>query len=151
MKPSPRKTGKRGFTLLDTTLAMGLLSTMVLPILGLLAVGVKDAGDAQVVRGCEGLRQEMRINLQDPDWPKNRGAAAGGKTKWKATCYFDRQGRLLDGDAKKSAWMEVRMDACDSVTFPEADLEQVKVEFHRAGTGKKVDQTVIQRMAADPR
>ena len=151
MKPSPKNSHKRGFTLIDTTMAMGLLSTMVLPILGLLAVGVKDAGDAQVVRGCECLRQELRISLQDPAWPKNRAGAAGAKLKWKATCYFDRQGRVLAEAEKKSAWMEVRMEACDSVTFPDADLEQVKVAFHRAGTGKKVDQTVIQRVGADNR
>jgi uncharacterized protein (TIGR02598 family) len=150
MKPPSKKTANRGFTLIDTTMAMGLLSTMVLPILGLLAVGVKDAGDAQIVRSCEALRQEVRIHLQDPEWPESSGGA-GDKLKWKATCYYDRQGKPVTGAEKKSAWMEVRMEACDSVTFPDTGLEQVKIAFHRSSSGKKVDQTVIQRMGADRR
>ncbi len=149
MRTSPdNRRVARGFTLIDTTMAMGLLSMMVLPILGLLAVGVKDAGDAQVTRTCEGLRQEVRLHLQDPEWPANRSSAPGAKLKWKATGYFDRQGKLLKEGEKKSAWMEARMEACDSTTFPDAELEQVLVTFHRSGSDRKLDEAVIQRMGA---
>ncbi len=146
MKTSQRKKFTRGFTLMDTTLAMGLLSAMVLPILGLLAVGVKDAGDAQTRRNCDSLRQEVRLQLQNPEWPAHRTDAAAPSAKWNATQYFDRQGTLLDPAKKDSAWMEVRMEACESSAFRSSNLEQVKAAFFQSRTGRKVDETVIQRM-----
>lgn len=148
MKTPRRKHRARGFTLIDTTLAMGLLSVMVLPILGLLAVGVKDSGEAQTRRTCEGLRQRLRICLQDPKWPESRSELTGDLMKWKATRYFDRRGELLKDSEKKSAWMEVRMEASESTAFRSAHLEQVKAVFYRTGSGKKVEQTVIQRLCA---
>jgi hypothetical protein len=151
MKTNSRQRFTKGFTLIDTTLAVGLLSTMVLPILGLLAVGVKDAGEAQTRRTCESLRQELRLQLSNPEWPTRRsGSTATGEdeiqAKWEATQYFDRRGVLMDAAKKDSAWMEVRLEACESSAFLSENLEQVKAVFFQTRTGKKVDETVIQRM-----
>lgn len=140
LKPSAKPFPK-GFTLIDTSLAIGLMGAMVLPILGLLTFGTVEAGKAQGKRESARLRDEIRLRLQDPEWPKE---SKGGR-KWKAEIQFDRKGRLVEGGERRP-WVSVTLEGMEAPGFSSKRFEAVKIRIVGAHSERLMDEAVVQRI-----
>jgi hypothetical protein len=127
--------------MIDTSIAIGLMSAMVLPILGLLTAGAVEAGKARDKRETAGLRDELRLRLQDPAWP----AEAKGGREWKSEVTFDRKGRLIEGDEARP-WVKVELKGMAAPGFTSERFEAVKIRITGARTEKLLDEAVVQRV-----
>ncbi|RYD46919.1 MAG: hypothetical protein EOP83_28870 [Verrucomicrobiaceae bacterium] len=141
MKRTALQRRSAGFTLIDTSLAIGLMAAMVLPILGLLTVGTVEAGKARGKRETAGLRDELRQRLQDPAWPTE---AMGGR-EWKTEVAFDRKGRLIKGEDARP-WMKVELEGMAAPGFTSDRFEAVKIRIIGARSEKLLDEAVVQRV-----
>ncbi|MCW1886046.1 hypothetical protein OKA04_15010 [Luteolibacter flavescens] len=146
MKHHPRTRRRRlrharGFTLIDTSMAIGLMAVMVLPILGLLTVGTVEAGRARGLRETAGLRDELRLRLQDRSWPEE---SQGGR-EWRASVDFDRKCRLIAGE-DMIPWVKVELEGMAAPGFQSERFEAVKIRITAARSGKLLDEAVVQRV-----
>lgn len=141
MRSNPSRRRSAGFTLIDTSLAIGLMAAMVLPILGLLTVGTVEAGKARGKRETAGLRDELRMRLQDPAWP----AESSGGREWKAEVEFDRRCKLIEGDDARP-WVKVELEGMAAPGFASDHFEAVKIRIIGARSEKLMDEAVVQRV-----
>jgi uncharacterized protein (TIGR02598 family) len=132
---------RAGFSLTEVVVALGLVVSTAIPMIGALSMGFKDANSAVTKRNLEIVRTTLRTRLQSPEWP-----AANTVTNWQATRWFDAFGKETESDRVASSAIEVRMTGSPGIGFQSDSLESVKVEFLAIPSRQPLGETVIQRV-----
>lgn len=137
----------RGFSLPEVTCALGLLAIAMLPLLGVLAVGMDDARLAAGKRELGAMRTTIRQMLKGGEWPPE--GLKGGT--WAASCDFDQNGRpLLEQTDAGTAFVTVEMQGGASPAFQSDFLESVRLVFTVPGSNTRLGECVIQRTRKAP-
>lgn len=150
MRTSIRKASgnKKGFSLSEVACALGLLSIAMLPLLGVLAVGMDDARLAAGRRELGAMRTTMRQMLKNTDWPLE--SRKGGN--WTASCDLDENGSPLMGQGKSAALasVKVEMKGGPAAGYESDFLESVRLVFTVPGSETRLGECVIQRSRRAP-
>lgn len=147
MRTDIRRHGPRGFSLSEVTCALGLLAIAMLPLLGVLAVGMDDARLAAGKRELGAMRSTIRQMLKGGEWPAE-GLKGGA---WTASCDFDQNGRPIVGAADKGpAFVTVSMQGGASPGYQSDFLETVRLVFTVPGSDTRLGECVIQRTRKAP-
>lgn len=147
MKTDIRRRDRRGFSLSEVTCALGLLAIAMLPLLGVLAVGMDDARTAAGKRELGAMRTTIRQMLKGGQWPAE-GLKGGA---WTATCDFDLIGNPMVGAAATGpAFVTVAMQGGESPGFQSEFLETVRLVFTVPGSDTRLGECVIQRTRKAP-
>lgn len=147
MKTVLRRRDSGGFSLSEVTCALGLLAIAMLPLLGVLAVGMDDARLAAGKRELGAMRTTIRQMLKGGDWPAE-GLKGGA---WTASCDFDQNGNPIVGAAASGpAFVTVAMQGGESPGFQSDFLETVRLVFTVPGSNTRLGECVIQRTRKAP-
>jgi prepilin-type N-terminal cleavage/methylation domain-containing protein len=145
MKTSVRhrwaKNVQRGFTLIENMLALGIVASAALPILGLIAIGLTDAKQAGDHRLTANLRNTVHQLLADPSWPEE----ARPTGEWTAERHFDHAGKLITADEKSQAGMKLHLRKIPAPGFQSEWLETIEATFHTPDRPEVIARTLIQR------
>jgi len=107
MKPRVKIPGTRGaFSLIEVTMALGLVSFSMLSILGLLPVGLKTFRDSKVETAMGGIQRQLRAEVLSEPFSSLETFAATTKL------YFSDEGTLLASIA--GAYYEATMGLTDT-------------------------------------
>lgn len=131
---------RKGFTLVETALAVCLMAVLVLPLLGLLGLGAAESGKARNHQRVARVRQDLRMRLQDPGWP----SASREGQRWVAEFPYDRDGAPVR-DGRSEPLMEVSLQGMAAPGFQCGRYEAVRVRIVAAKSKRLLDETVIQR------
>lgn len=129
MKISKTTRKPRGFSLVETSIAMTLLGIIVPAILAVFYAASEQAGKSLKRDSLVPLRGYIHQRLGDPTWPKE----APGSNTWSHEIAFARDGSPLPGggaDESPSA-IKASMSAVPAPHLREIGLEQIRVEFRR--------------------
>ena len=135
------KPDARAFTLLEITLALGLLATCGLAMLALLASTLNQTRAIREATVAVLLGRNVRTLLRDPAWPEGRHSSGDGS--WKAATYFDGSGALLP-DATGAA-VRAELTGGQSPAFASPWLEQVAVRLVSTPAGPELGRLTLQR------
>jgi hypothetical protein len=144
--PSIHPAGRRGSSLVETLVAVGLFGLLMPPVLGLLALGLASArktGDSSVQAF---VASQIQHRLRDPSWPTSRSRGTGGAAEgggWKAQALFDDALRLVHDP--RAASLRVEMSAAAGLGWTSDSLEAVRLRIFRQPSGLLVGQCVLQR------
>jgi len=131
-----------GFSLTEVVCSLGLLSAAMLPLLGVLAVGMEDARHAANRREVSSMRATVRELLRAEDWPRESQGGIG----WVSQCLFDEKGEpLLSGGNADHAAVRVQMESFQGLGYNSPYLESIQLTFHDAVTEALLDECVLQR------
>lgn len=133
-----------GFTLIENTLALAIVASASLPILGLVGVGLSDARQAGDHRLTTNMRNTTHQLLADPSWPSEARAAGD----WTAERHFDHAGRLLTPGSEAPASMTLRLRKVSTPGYQSEWLESIEATFLMPDRTEAVARTLIQRRRA---
>jgi uncharacterized protein (TIGR02598 family) len=89
---SPKLRARRaGFTLAEVMIAMGIVASVMVALLGMIPLGVRSVREASNITICGRIAQEVISNIQQANW----GAIESSFDK--KTFYFDHEGFLMAG------------------------------------------------------
>jgi Tfp pilus assembly protein PilV len=131
----------RGFTLLENMLALALVASTALPILGLISIGLTDAKQAGDHRLTANLRNTVQQMLADPTWPSE----AQPEGAWAAERCFDHVGRMLPEERRAEASMILKMHNIPAPGYASDWLETVEAVFFNQDSAVPVARTLVQR------
>jgi uncharacterized protein (TIGR02598 family) len=142
-----RKISRRstaGFSLTEVVVALGLIMATALPTLGVLSMGLGDAGVAATQYSIEALRGTVRAQLQNTTWPTPTHS-----NRWNHSVYFDSKGAPSQDGTQVSASVEARMTAAPGLGFDSPAIETVKIEFLAIPSGENLGNCFVQRVRHD--
>ena len=132
-----------GYSLTEVIVALGLVLTTALPMLGVLSIGLNDSRAAVEQRTMESVRTSIRARLQSPAWPTSV------EGEWTASRWFTAEGAESGGEQEKASVIEARMSAGPGFGFDSVALESVRVEFLSVASGRVLGESLIQRARQD--
>lgn len=134
-----RRALRSGYSLTEVVVALGLVLTTALPMLGVLSIGLNDSRAAVEHRVLESVRTSIRTRLQAPGWPSEATGA------WTASRWFTATGAETGSEKGKTSVIEARMTGGPGFGFASASLEAVHVEFVSVTSGKVLAECSVQR------
>jgi type II secretory pathway pseudopilin PulG len=142
MKPPNRKR-LRGFSLVETAIAIGLFGMMVPPVLMVVTSATGQATTALRHDALSSMRTYLTLNLEDPDWP-NRETGDG---PWHHELTFDRDGSPLPAIETQSGRAAVKavLHATPAPHLKDIGLEQIRVEFRHVRSDRVLSTASLQR------
>ncbi len=132
-----------GYSLTEVIVALGLVLTTALPMLGVLSIGLNDSRAAIEQRAMESIRTSIRAKLQSPAWPTSQSG------QWTTSRWFTAEGSESGREPQKTSVIEARMSAGPGFGFSSTALESVRVEFVSVASGKVLGESLIQRARQD--
>lgn len=145
MKRLPQPSCHRGFSLVETSIAIGLFGLMIPPVLMLVFAGTREARASLDQERLTPIRGYLSLRLAEGDWP---ATAARGKA-WTHEIRFNREGAPLVGTAgRNTAAVNATLHATPAPHLPDAGLEQIRVEFHSGTDRRRLGTTTLQRHRA---
>jgi len=140
IKP-PHARHPRAFSLVETSVALGLFSLLIMPVLGLITAGISHSSSALDRSSLHTVRDSLRLRLiQQSDWPANSTSP-----EWETTIAFSRNGNPIPPDEDSTAFVKVRLSASPATSHPGVMLEAIRCEFINPRNDATVTTSVIQR------
>jgi uncharacterized protein (TIGR02598 family) len=132
---------KRGFSLVETTVALGMFSLLIMPVIGLINVGVTQSNSALNSSSLQSIRDSVRHRLtSQKNWPSNSSAK-----QWTSDISFSRDGSILPNDSPAKPFVKVRLTSSPSSSYTSEHLEVVQCEYLNPRDESSVATCVIQR------
>lgn len=137
--PSP-SLFKEGFTLAEVMIAMGIVASVMVALLGMIPLGVRQVREATNLTISGRIAQEVISNIQQSNWKDIE------KTFDKNTFKFDHEGFLIRPDSKEqTATYEARVNLTSSTSinfgetaYPKDTLRKVLITVEYTPDGMKI-------------
>ncbi|MES2706258.1 MAG: Verru_Chthon cassette protein B [Verrucomicrobiota bacterium] len=130
----------RGFTLAEVMIAMGIVASVMVALLGMIPLGVRSVREAANLTISGRIAQEVISNIQQSNWGEIEKTFDGNAFK------FDNEGFLIRADSKEQvATYEARVEITDDseisfgdTKYPKDTLRKVLVAVEYTPDGLKI-------------
>ncbi|MES2569658.1 MAG: Verru_Chthon cassette protein B [Verrucomicrobiota bacterium] len=95
-----RRQSKRGFSLIEITLSLGIIAFAFVALFGLLPVGLTVFRNSVDIANETWIMQDLNTMVQVTEWPQVREL---GHDKSGEIYYFDEEGRMTDSELRPSS------------------------------------------------
>jgi uncharacterized protein (TIGR02598 family) len=130
----------RGFTLAEVMIAMGIVATVMVGLLGMIPLGVRSVREATNLTITGRIAQEVIGNIQQANWKDVE------KSFDKKTFFFDNEGFLIRSGNKSTPSFQARvlMDplkvTIGTTNYGLDTLRKIQIEVEFTPDGRKVPQ-----------
>jgi type II secretory pathway pseudopilin PulG len=137
------KNRRRGFSLLETAIAIGLFGMMVPPVLMVITSATGQASTALRHDALAKMRTHLAMSLHDSAWPDKTIS----DSPWRHELVFDRNGSPLSENQTGSGKASVRaiLMANPAPHLKDIGLEQIRVEFRNVRSDSTLATATLQR------
>lgn len=137
---SPLSLRRGGFTLAEVMIAMGIVASVMVALLGMIPLGVRSVREASNVAICGRIAQEVINNIQQATWKDLDDSYKSGKT-----FKFDHEGFLITPKSRENvATYEARVTLATGeihfgeTAYPQSTLRKVLVDVEYTPDGLKI-------------
>lgn len=118
---SPLSARRAGFTLAEVMIAMGIVASVMVALLGMIPLGVRSVREAANLAICGRISQEVINNIQQAPWSNIKDSFDG------KTFKFDHEGFLLTAKSRETVATyeaRVRLASEDEISFGKTKYDQ---------------------------
>ena len=129
-----------GFSLIEVTIAMGIVATVMVGLLGMIPLGVRSVREATNLTITGRIAQEVIGNIQQANWKDIE------KSFDKKIFYFDNEGFLIRSGNKETPSFQARvqMDSqkviIGTTNYALSTIRKILIEVEFTPDGRKVPQ-----------
>ena len=141
MKNSPPSKMARGFTLAEVMIAMGIVASVMVALLGMIPLGVRSVREATNMTLTGRIAQEVISNIQQANWKEVVGPTAkfdGQTFKFDNEGFIIRQGSKQIQTFEATVHIEPAKISIGKTTYAEDTLRKISVTVEFTPEGRKV-------------